>query len=126
MASDDDVEKNIIHDHNLAHSHSHYMTNVNMGHSHHIPGNHSTIQNMGVINATKGEFDTIRISGNLQVEGKIKSKQFELDETQIILNIDYDRIMEYIKTMDSLELKVFMKHLEKLKLMSEKELFDRS
>jgi hypothetical protein len=110
MASDDDADRDIIYDHNLVHSP-------------HISGP-SSIRN--IINGTEDEFDTIKISGDLQVEGKIKAKQFELDETQIILNIDYDKITEYMKNMDSLELKVFMKHLEKLKFMSEKELFNRS
>jgi hypothetical protein len=68
----------------------------------------------------------LKIDGNLVISGTIHADKIIMTETQVILNIDYDKITEYMRNMDSEGLKFFSKHLERLKLMAEKELLDRS
>lgn len=86
----------------------------------------SKITNMETISAHSGDFKDVHIEGNLEVKGKIKAKEIDMDESRIVLNFDYDYIEEKLEHMDSNDLKYFMKHLEKLKLLTEKKLLDRS
>jgi len=80
----------------------------------------NSIRGKEVIIADEAEF------GNLKINGKIRSDQIELSETEVILNIDYDKITKYMENMGSDGLEFFINHLNRLKLMAEKELFDRS
>jgi hypothetical protein len=105
-----------FHDHNL-------LTLSNINHSNQLG---TSIKGMESITADTAEFKDIKIDGNLEIDGKIHADKIEMSETQIILNIDYDKITEYMSNMDSPDLEFFIRHLHKLKLMAEKELLDRS
>lgn len=84
------------------------------------------ISGMDNISADSGDFKDVRIEGNLEVKGILKAKEIDMDESRIVLNFDYEYIEEKLEHMDSDDLKHFMKHLEKLKLLTEKKLLDRS
>lgn len=86
----------------------------------------TTIQNMDSISAESGKFKDIKIAGHLEIDGKIHADKIEMTETQVVLNLDYDKITDYMNNMDSQDLEFFIRHLHKLKLMAEKELLDRS
>lgn len=86
----------------------------------------TAIKGMTVITADEAEFKSIKIDGDLELRGKLHADQIKMTETQIVLNLDYDKITEYMANIDSPDLEFFIRHLHKLKLMAEKELLDRS
>jgi hypothetical protein len=86
----------------------------------------NSISNMDEISADSGSFKNMTIDGDLTVDGKIKAKEIDMLESKIVLNFDYEYIENTLENMDSLTLEFFMKHLERLKLLTEKKLLDRS
>ena len=82
--------------------------------------------------ATNGDFDNLNVSKDIEVSGNVRIKRqlqthsIIMDSTSIIMSIDYNRITENIKHMSPNELNFLRKHLKKVEMMIEKEMFDRA
>lgn len=107
----------LIKDHNLVNMSNNIGSNLQIG---------TAIKGIETITADEAEFKDIKIDGNLDIKGKIHADKIEMTETQVVLNLDYDKITEHMANMDSQDLEFFIRHLHKLKLMAEKELLDRT
>lgn len=78
-----------------------------------------------IVNSTFAAPD-MNVDGSLTVSGKLLVNDIEVIKSRIILNLDLEYIEEVLDRMDSDDLNYFLKHLHKLKLLTEKKLFDRS
>jgi len=84
------------------------------------------------ISITDGDFSNINVSkdvqidGNLYIEGQLKAGSINMDSTDIILSMDYNRIIQNLKFMDDKQLELLKEHLKKLDKIIEREQFDRT
>jgi hypothetical protein len=67
----------------------------------------------------------MNIDGDLSIGGKLIVDNIDVVKSRIVLNLDLKHIEEVLDKMDSDDLKYFLKHLHKLKLLTEKKLFER-
>lgn len=88
-------------------------------HSHNITGSDATFENISV----SGD---VEILGDIRIEGQLKPNSINMDSTSIVLSMDYNRITENFKQMSPEELESLRKHLKKVEMMIERELFDRT
>ena len=68
----------------------------------------------------------LNVNGNLNVDGVLTANKFNVNLSSIILNLDFKYIEDVLEGMDSEELNFLMRHLHKIKLLTEKKLLDRS
>ena len=69
---------------------------------------------------------TVKIDGDLKINGHIQADEITIDVRKVILNMDYGYIEETISKVSDHQLNQLLSHLNDLKLMIEKEKFKRS
>jgi hypothetical protein len=69
---------------------------------------------------------TVKIDGDLKINGHIQADEITIDVRKIILNMDYGYIEETISKVSDHQLDQLLSHLNDLKLMIEKEKFRRT